>query len=89
MSSHDSSFVSLLTLLYSEYIKEPAAEFFGVMILIIFGNGVDCQTVLSKNTAVASAPLGVSILYSTTVATELANFSRSRASRRHHLQTAR
>ena len=49
-------------LLPSEYIKEPAAEFFGVMILIIFGNGVDCQTVLSKNTAVASAPLGVSII---------------------------
>ncbi|KAI0755223.1 aquaporin [Daedaleopsis nitida] len=41
-----------------EHIREPAAEFFGVMILIIFGNGVDCQTVLSKNTAVASAPLG-------------------------------
>ena len=49
-------------LLPSEYIKEPAAEFFGVMILIIFGNGVDCQTVLSKNTAVASAPLGVSTI---------------------------
>ena len=46
---------------YSEYIREPAAEFFGVMILIIFGNGVDCQTVLSKNTAVAAAPFGVSI----------------------------
>ncbi|KAI0769916.1 aquaporin [Fomes fomentarius] len=41
-----------------EYIKEPAAEFFGVMILIIFGNGVDCQTVLSKNTAVAASPMG-------------------------------
>lgn len=46
----------------SEYIKEPAAEFFGVMILIIFGNGVDCQTVLSKNTAVAASPMGVSVM---------------------------
>ncbi|KAI0081664.1 aquaporin [Panus rudis PR-1116 ss-1] len=41
-----------------EWIKEPAAEFFGVMILIIFGNGVDCQVVLSQNTGVASSPKG-------------------------------
>ncbi|KAI0712513.1 aquaporin [Earliella scabrosa] len=41
-----------------EVIKEPAAEFFGVMILIIFGAGVDCQTVLSTNTAVAASPMG-------------------------------
>ena len=46
----------------SEVIKEPAAEFFGVMILIIFGAGVDCQTVLSTNTAVAASPMGVSML---------------------------
>lgn len=44
----------------SEYIREPAAEFFGVMILIIFGAGVDCQVVLSANTNVASTPKGVS-----------------------------
>ncbi|KAF9046087.1 aquaporin-like protein [Panaeolus papilionaceus] len=37
--------------LLSAYIKEPAAEFLGVMILIIFGAGVDCQTVLSTNPA--------------------------------------
>ncbi|KAI0328916.1 aquaporin [Cubamyces sp. BRFM 1775] len=41
-----------------EYIREPAAEFFGVMILIIFGNGVDCQVVLSKNAQVAASPFG-------------------------------
>ncbi|KAH9889971.1 aquaporin [Cubamyces lactineus] len=41
-----------------EYIREPAAEFFGVMILIIFGNGVDCQVVLSKNPKVAASPFG-------------------------------
>ncbi|RPD62715.1 aquaporin [Lentinus tigrinus ALCF2SS1-7] len=41
-----------------EIIREPAAEFFGVMILIIFGAGVDCQVVLSANTSVASSPKG-------------------------------
>ena len=35
------------------------AEFFGVMILIIFGAGVDCQVVLSSDTAVASSQKGV------------------------------
>ncbi|KAG6848276.1 hypothetical protein H0H93_001619, partial [Arthromyces matolae] len=39
-------------------LREPAAEFLGVMILIIFGNGVDCQVVLSSNAAVASSPKG-------------------------------
>ncbi|KZT09234.1 aquaporin [Laetiporus sulphureus 93-53] len=41
-----------------EIIREPAAEFFGTMILIIFGAGVDCQVVLSSNTAVAPSPKG-------------------------------
>lgn len=45
---------------YREPIREYVAEFFGVMILIIFGAGVDCQVVLSGNTAVASSPKGVS-----------------------------
>jgi len=40
------------------YIREPAAEFLGTMILIIFGNGVNCQVVLSSSTAVASSPKG-------------------------------
>ncbi|KAM5541375.1 hypothetical protein V8D89_004929, partial [Ganoderma adspersum] len=41
-----------------EYVREPAAEFLGVMILVIFGNGAACQTTLSSNTSVASAPAG-------------------------------
>lgn len=57
-------YVSSATNVYSppdsEYIREPAAEFFGVMILIIFGAGVDCQVVLSSDTRVASSPKGVS-----------------------------
>lgn len=47
--------------LLSEWIREPAAEFFGVMILIIFGNGVDCQTVLGANPNVSAGPKGVCI----------------------------
>lgn len=31
-------------------IKEPLAEFIGTMVLIIFGNGVNCQVVLSNLT---------------------------------------
>ncbi|KAK7690298.1 hypothetical protein QCA50_006955 [Cerrena zonata] len=41
-----------------EWIREPAAEFFGVMILIIFGNGVDCQVVLGSNTSISATPKG-------------------------------
>lgn len=41
-----------------EVLREPAAEFFGTMILIIFGNGVDCQTVLSTSTKVSASPKG-------------------------------
>ncbi|OSD07493.1 aquaporin [Trametes coccinea BRFM310] len=43
---------------YREILREPAAEFFGVMILIIFGAGVDCQVILSRNTKVAAVPFG-------------------------------
>ncbi|TFK73626.1 aquaporin [Pluteus cervinus] len=39
-------------------IREPVAEFLGVAILVIFGNGVDCQIVLSQNPTVASFPRG-------------------------------
>lgn len=31
------------------------------MILIIFGNGVDCQTVLGSNPSVAATPKGVRV----------------------------
>ena len=39
-------------------LREPAAEFLGTMILLIFGAGVDCQVVLSGNTAVSASPKG-------------------------------
>jgi len=43
---------------YRQIIREAAAEFLGVMILIILGNGVVCQVVLSGNIDVASSPKG-------------------------------
>lgn len=46
---------------YRQMIREPAAEFTGVMLLVIFGTGVDCQVVLSSSTAVAPSPKGVRI----------------------------
>lgn len=39
-------------------LHEYAAEFFGVMILVIFGNGVNCQAVLSSNPNASSSPKG-------------------------------
>ncbi|KDQ62611.1 hypothetical protein JAAARDRAFT_466206 [Jaapia argillacea MUCL 33604] len=39
-------------------LREPAAEFLGTMVLVIFGNGVDCQVVLSGNSLVSSSPKG-------------------------------
>jgi len=43
---------------YRQIIREAAAEFAGVMILIIFGTGVVCQVVLSSITAVAPSQKG-------------------------------
>jgi hypothetical protein len=43
-------------------LREPFAEFLGIMIIIIFGNGVDAQVSLGGNTAVASSEKGVSLL---------------------------
>lgn len=43
---------------YRTFIREPFAEFLGVVILIIFGNGVNCQVVLSANPNVAPSPRG-------------------------------
>jgi len=43
---------------YRAFIREPFAEFLGVVIMIIFGNGVDCQVVLSANSNVAPSPKG-------------------------------
>ncbi|KIK55578.1 hypothetical protein GYMLUDRAFT_248614 [Collybiopsis luxurians FD-317 M1] len=41
-----------------KYIREPAAEFAGVMLLVIFGCGVNCQVNLSSNTGVSASPKG-------------------------------
>ncbi|KAJ3553885.1 hypothetical protein NM688_g3384 [Phlebia brevispora] len=41
-----------------EIMREPAAEFFGTMIILLFGAGVDAQVTLSGNTAVAPGPKG-------------------------------
>ncbi|KAI9571171.1 major intrinsic protein superfamily membrane channel protein [Boletus coccyginus] len=41
-----------------DYIREPAAEFLGTMILVIFGCGVNCQVVLSSSRAVSPSPQG-------------------------------
>jgi aquaglyceroporin related protein len=46
------------TLISSEMIRKPAAEAIGTMILILFGNGVDCQVVLSSASGVASSQKG-------------------------------
>ncbi|KAF8645126.1 hypothetical protein AX16_007955 [Volvariella volvacea WC 439] len=43
---------------YRLMIREPMAEFIGVAIIIIFGDGVVCQSVLSHNPSVAPAPRG-------------------------------
>ncbi|KAF5339642.1 hypothetical protein D9758_015589 [Tetrapyrgos nigripes] len=43
---------------YRQALRPYAAEFAGVMILIIFGDGVVCQVVLSANSGVASTPKG-------------------------------
>ncbi|KAH0578455.1 hypothetical protein H2248_003603 [Termitomyces sp. 'cryptogamus'] len=43
---------------YKQMLRGPLAEFAGVMVLIIFGNGVNCQVVLSSNSSVAASPKG-------------------------------
>ncbi|KAF8964167.1 putative aquaporin 4 [Flammula alnicola] len=43
---------------YREIFREPFAEFLGVAILIIFGNGVDCQVVLGGNKLVSPSEKG-------------------------------
>ncbi|KAF8913651.1 aquaporin-like protein [Mucidula mucida] len=44
--------------LYRDLIRQPAAEFLGTMLLVLFGTGVNCQVSLSANTGVASSPKG-------------------------------
>jgi hypothetical protein len=43
-------------------IREPVAEFFGTMLLCIFGCGVNAQVTLSHNAGVSGAPTGVRAL---------------------------
>jgi aquaglyceroporin related protein len=43
------------------WIREPAAEFLGTMLLVIFGTGVDCQVTLTGNTGVAASQKGVRV----------------------------
>lgn len=50
-----------VTALHRYFIREPAAEFLGTMVLIMFGMGVDCQVTLSASTAVAASQKGVSL----------------------------
>jgi hypothetical protein len=44
--------------LYSEVIREPAAEMLGTMMLTLVGTAANCQVVLSSNSGVASSPKG-------------------------------
>ncbi|KAG7095778.1 hypothetical protein E1B28_006482 [Marasmius oreades] len=43
---------------YRMMIREAAAEFTAVMLLVIFGSGVNCQVGLSSNTNVSASPKG-------------------------------
>ncbi|TFK28497.1 putative aquaporin 4, partial [Coprinopsis marcescibilis] len=43
---------------FRQMMREPVAEFLGVAMLVMFGNGVNCQVVLSTNPGVASSPQG-------------------------------
>lgn len=45
-------------LLHREMIREYAAEMLGTMVLILFGNGVNCQVVLGSNTNVSATEKG-------------------------------
>lgn len=48
---------------HREFLCEPAAEFFGVLILVVFGSGVNCAVTLSSNpSSVLGPPKGVGTL---------------------------
>ncbi|THH32826.1 hypothetical protein EUX98_g1319 [Antrodiella citrinella] len=42
----------------TQHLREPAAEFFGVLLLVLFGCGVNAQTTLSASKALAATPAG-------------------------------
>jgi len=46
---------------YIDMIREPVAEFFGTMVLIIFGVGVNCQAGLFMNTNVSQIQKGTEL----------------------------
>ncbi|KAJ7255240.1 aquaporin-like protein [Mycena rebaudengoi] len=48
----------LIQSVLSQMLREPFAEFVGVVLLILFGSGVNCQVLLSSVTGVASSPKG-------------------------------
>jgi aquaglyceroporin related protein, other eukaryote len=60
VSSKHSAFLCLMVINYRsrEKLREPAAEMLGTMVLILFGNGVNCQVVLGSNTNVSATPKG-------------------------------
>ena len=41
------------------FLSEYVGEFIGTMVLCIFGIGVNCQVILSKNPQVTTSPAGV------------------------------
>ena len=41
-------------------MREPMAEFAGVAVFLVIGTSVNCQVVLSTDTAIASSQRGVS-----------------------------
>ncbi|KAJ3564588.1 hypothetical protein NP233_g8200 [Leucocoprinus birnbaumii] len=58
VSDEDSTGNSISWSKYRLIIREATAEFLAVMIVVIFGIGVDCQVMLSMHTGVASFPQG-------------------------------
>jgi glycerol uptake facilitator-like aquaporin len=55
--------MSFLITLSRYAIREPAAEFLGTMIFVIFGTGVNCSVFLSVDPNVEAVPRGVSRCY--------------------------
>jgi len=60
---------------------ECAGEFFGIVILVLFGGGANCQVVLSANTNVSPTPAGVNIVLIFITVTYRDNFAFPRTGR--------
>ena len=50
--------IDRLTECARDYVRAPAAEMLGVMVLVLFGDGVVCQVTLSSNPKVVPGPYG-------------------------------